>query len=243
MLVHWYILMAKMMVSPMQCQIGFPSKSLQGKTMITSKMWNSLLLNAQRSKTKRNISAFKVLAVKSDNGVVSRLEDLLKLDMAPFTDKIIAEYIWYGIEQEYTLLQTNVKWPLGWPVGGYPDAHYKACLYAGINISGTNGEWEYQVGPSGVANRGCSIRVGRDTEKQGKGNVSGTLADGSRKRELLIDVVWVWFVDDLGYLEDRRPASNMDPYVVTSLLAETTILWQPSLEAEARAAKELQLQV
>ncbi|RZC24706.1 Glutamine synthetase, chloroplastic, partial [Glycine soja] len=33
------------------------------------------------------------------------------------------------------------------------DAHYKACLYAGINISGTNGEimpgqWEYQVGPS-----------------------------------------------------------------------------------------------
>lgn len=95
----------------------------------------------------------------------------------------------YGIEQEYTLLQTNVKWPLGWPVGGYPgpqviqstfvfyfnfhmilrtfylkcslvyqgpyycaagadksfgrdisDAHYKACIYAGINISGTNGE-------------------------------------------------------------------------------------------------------
>lgn len=26
----------------------------------------------------------------------------------------------YGIEQEYTLLQTDVKWPLGWPVGGYP---------------------------------------------------------------------------------------------------------------------------
>lgn len=31
------------------------------------------------------------------------------------------------------------------------DVHYKACLYAGINISGTNAEvmpaqWEYQVG-------------------------------------------------------------------------------------------------
>lgn len=26
----------------------------------------------------------------------------------------------YGIEQEYTLLQKNVKWPLGWPSGGYP---------------------------------------------------------------------------------------------------------------------------
>ena len=47
----------------------------------------------------------------------------------------------------------------------------------------------------GVANRGASIRVGRDTEKDGK-----------------------------GYFEDRRPASNMDPYVVTSMIAETTIL-------------------
>ena len=32
------------------------------------------------------------------------------------------------------------------------DYHYKACLYAGIKISGTNaevmpGQWEYQVGP------------------------------------------------------------------------------------------------
>lgn len=50
----------------------------------------------------------------------------------------------------------------------------------------------------GVANRGASIRVGRDTEKEGK-----------------------------GYFEDRRPASNMDPYVVTSMIAETTILWKP----------------
>lgn len=47
----------------------------------------------------------------------------------------------------------------------------------------------------GVANRGASVRVGRDTEKNGK-----------------------------GYFEDRRPSSNMDPYIVTSMIAETTII-------------------
>lgn len=99
--------MAKMMVSPMQCQMGFPSNSLQGRPMITSKMWNSLLLNAQRPKTRRGISAFKVLAVKSENGVVSRLEDLLNLDTTPFTDKIIAEYIWYATMTTSSFLPVN----------------------------------------------------------------------------------------------------------------------------------------
>jgi len=47
----------------------------------------------------------------------------------------------------------------------------------------------------GVANRGCSIRIPRTTE-----------ADG------------------FGYFEDRRPASNMDPYVVTGKLVKTTVL-------------------
>ncbi|KAI9100832.1 hypothetical protein K1719_024194 [Acacia pycnantha] len=222
----------------------------------------------------------------------------------------------YGIEQEYTLLQTNVKWPLGWPVGAYPGPQGPYYCGAGAdNYAWAVGDWEYQVGPSvgieagdhiwcsryileriteqagvvlsldpkpiegdwngagchtnystksiredrgyevinkailnrslrhqehiraygegnerrltgkhetasidrfswGVANRGCSIRVGRETENKGK-----------------------------GYLEDRRPASNMDPYVVTSLLAETTILWEPTLEAEALAAQKLALKV
>ena len=48
----------------------------------------------------------------------------------------------------------------------------------------------------GVANRGASVRVGNETAKDGK-----------------------------GYFEDRRPASNMDPYVVTSMIFETTVLW------------------
>lgn len=54
--------------------------------------------------------------------------------------------------------------------------------------------------------------------------------------------MYLGFVD-AGYLEDRRPASNMDPYVVTGLLAETTLLWEPTLEAEALAAQKLSLKV
>jgi glutamine synthetase len=47
----------------------------------------------------------------------------------------------------------------------------------------------------GVANRGCSIRIGRMVP-----------------------------VEKCGYYEDRRPASNLDPYVVTRLLVSTTLL-------------------
>ena len=230
--------------------------------------------------------------------------------------------------QEYTLFEPDGVTPFGWPKGGEPgpqgpyycsagtenafgrplvEAHYKACMYAGINISGINGEvmpgqWEYQVGPCtgmdspdqliisryllirvceqfgvivsfdpkpipgdwngagchtnvsttdtraeggfrvikkymerlgapgkqdehikaydvsggednkrrltgahetapitkfswGVANRGCSVRIPRMTEKE-----------------------------NCGYFEDRRPASNMDPYAVTGKIMETCVL-------------------
>ena len=53
----------------------------------------------------------------------------------------------------------------------------------------------YDKFSDGVVNRGASVRRGNDTVKNGK-----------------------------GYFEDRRPSSNCDPYLVTGILFETTVL-------------------
>jgi len=240
--------------------------------------------------------------------------------------KVKGEQTWYGIEQEYTLLASSTKFtkqPLGWPNNGYPgaqgpyycsiganvcfgraiaDAHYKACLYAGIKISGTNvevmpGQLEYQVGPcTGVdigdhlwISRYLMQRVAEDydvvvsfapklfADWNGSGchtNYSTkTMRDGKEGMKY-IDTMMKYFDekhklhisvygDDnqkrltgihetsscetfsygvanraasfriptsvandngRGYIEDRRPASNIDPYVVGALIADTSLL-------------------
>ena len=81
--------------------------------------------------------------------------------------------------------------------------HWDDCLHTGsytgtIQHCGSAGKHETSSMEDfswGVANRGVSIRVGRNVP-----------------------------VDKCGYYEDRRPASNLDPYVVIKLLVESALL-------------------
>ena len=64
-----------------------------------------------------------------------------------------------------------------------------------LRMTGLHETASYTNFSYGVANRGASIRIPRTTE-----------------------------AEQCGYLEDRRPSSNMDPYIVTSLIFETCCL-------------------
>lgn len=60
-------------------------------------------------------------------------------------------------------------------------------------LTGKHETADFNTFTAGVADRGASIRIGRRTD-----------------------------INGCGYLEDRRPSSNMDPYLVTSKIFETS---------------------
>uniref|UniRef100_A0A7S2HK61 Glutamine synthetase n=1 Tax=Haptolina brevifila TaxID=156173 RepID=A0A7S2HK61_9EUKA len=245
---------------------------------------------------------------------------------------------WFGLEQEYTLFNMDKVTPLGWPVGGYPgpqgpyycgagadrsygrsisEAHYKACLFAGLEIGGTNaevmpGQWEYQIGPCTGIDSGDQMMVSRyilarvcedfgvyctldpkpmpgdwngagmhtnfSTEKMrkegglkyieqairrlgarhsehiaayGEGNerrLTGkhetadinTFSYGVANRGCSIRIPRSTEADGCGYLEDRRPSSNGDPYVVTSkIFATSTAVDGEELDIKSKSIEQV----
>lgn len=233
----------------------------------------------------------------------------------------------FGIEQEYSFIDRKTGRPLGWHADGTPpgpqgpyycavenaikfgklvsDAHYMACIDAGLDICGTNAEvmpsqWEYQIGPSVGVRIGDHMWMSRyllyavadmfgvdvtfdpkvvdnyngagahtnfstvaTMDKKGgldaihkaidalskrhaehiaaydpSGGVDNArrltgihetadinvFSSGVAKRNVSIRIPAQVHKDGYGYLEDRRPASNCDPYVVCERLVRTVCL-------------------
>ncbi|WVZ72142.1 hypothetical protein U9M48_020651 [Paspalum notatum var. saurae] len=85
--------MAQAVVPAMQCQVGVGAKAAVRARPAGAggRVWGV------RRTARAAASGFKVMAVSTGTtGVVPRLEQLLNMDTKPYTDKIVAEYIWVG---------------------------------------------------------------------------------------------------------------------------------------------------
>ena len=102
-------------------------------------------------------------------------------------NKNLNEEPWFGIEQEFFLMNRKTNKPVGFPAYGEPkpqgqyycsvgasnafgrfilEKHLEHCLLAGLQISGINaevapGQWEYQIGPCTGINSGDQLWVSR----------------------------------------------------------------------------------
>ena len=226
---------------------------------------------------------------------------------------------WFGLEQEYTMIDPKTGWPAGFPPNGFPapqgpyycgvgalkihgrdvvEEHTTLCIEAGLKISGTNaevmpGQWEFQIGPADTVEVGDHMWIARyllyrigekyDIEisiaaKPMKGDWNGagmhtnfstkamrqsyepiitaceslgapdkltehisgygygiqdrltgahetqrwdTFSYGVSDRGASIRIPWQVALDQKGYIEDRRPNANADPYVVAAMMTNT----------------------
>ncbi|KAK9832481.1 hypothetical protein WJX81_000192 [Elliptochloris bilobata] len=222
----------------------------------------------------------------------------------------------FSCEQQYSLLDPKTGWPVGLPEGSmagtsnsycasgaalasgrdFQDAHLRACMHAGVRISGGHaeaavGQWSYCVGPCrGIElgdqlwisrfillrmadqfrtrasfepkpvpgdwqGNGAHVKVStRETREAGRGWFAVqehvrrlgaahgqhlmaygagaaarlgpsalTFRAGMEDRRAAVRIPTTVLVNQCGWYEDRRPAANMDPYLVTMLLVCTTL--------------------
>lgn len=274
---------------------------------------------------RKNIIDYKCLLVWCD--MLDKTKNYLSNSKRMFAQKIFekfeAEEPWFGLEQEYFIINPKTKLPLGFdinsnpePQGKYycgvgtnkafcreiPETHMINCLYAGIKIGGINAEvapaqWEYQIGPCIGIDAGDHLWVSRyileriaesygynisyhpkplgsNTDWNGSGchtnfstksmrenngietiytaikrlatvhtlhmgcygednqlRMSGkhetssykTFTFGRANRGASVRIPNMVLDDSKGYFEDRRPAANCDPYLVTGLILQSTM--------------------
>ncbi len=268
--------------------------------------------------------------IRGGDNILVMCETMLTTDLSPHPtntralaraaeEKYGDQESWFGLEQEYTLIDPGTGWPAGFPPNGFPapqgpyycgvgalkihgremvEEHTDLCIAAGLKISGTNaevmpGQWEFQIGPAGTVEVGDHLwiaryllyRVGEKYNvevsidaKPMKGDWNGAgmhtnfstksmresydacvaaaealgaagkpeahlavygagiedrltgahetqrfdqYSYGVSDRGASVRIPWQVAQDGKGYIEDRRPNANADPYAVAAIMTDT----------------------
>ena len=76
--------MAQILAPTTQRQMRITTNSVSSSPM-TAKMWSFLLLKQNNERSSKSSAKFQVFVVKSENGTINRMEDLLNLRHATNT--------------------------------------------------------------------------------------------------------------------------------------------------------------